>query len=87
MACAGPRIPRRPWSSTAWSWLQRQKSNSIHQKHSGLFPANAIRFCLAEGGINLHAMNCIAHCFDYEPYAAAYALGRESVGDLPDGLL
>ena len=44
------------------------------RKHSGDFPAGAIRYCLAEAGCSLAEMDEIAHGFDYAPYAAAYSL-------------
>ena len=42
------------------------------KKHSGDFPVQAIRYCLAEAGISLGDVDELAHCFDYAPYKAAY---------------
>ena len=42
------------------------------KKHSGDFPVQAIRYCLAEAGISLSEVDELAHCFDYAPYKAAY---------------
>jgi carbamoyltransferase len=42
------------------------------KKHSGDFPVQAIRYCLAEAGISLGEVDALAHCFDYAPYRAAY---------------
>jgi carbamoyltransferase len=44
------------------------------KKHSGDFPAQAIRYCLAEAGISLGDVDELAHCFDYAPYRAAYSI-------------
>ncbi len=44
------------------------------RKHSGDFPAGAIRYCLAEAGLALADIDEIAHGFDYAPYAAAYSV-------------
>jgi carbamoyltransferase len=38
------------------------------KKHTGDFPANAIRYCLSEAGITLDEIDEIAHGFDYSPY-------------------
>ena len=43
-------------------------------KHSGAFPIGAIRYCLSEAGISCREVDEIAHCFDYSPYKAAYAV-------------
>lgn len=42
-------------------------------KHTGDFPIDAIRFCLAEGGISIEEVDEIAHAFDYARYRALYA--------------
>ncbi len=44
------------------------------KKHSGDFPARAIRYCLSEAGISIDDVDEIGHGFDYAPYAAAYAI-------------
>ncbi len=44
------------------------------RKHSAMFPAHAIRYCLAEAGLRIEDVDEIAHGFDYAPYRAAYAL-------------
>jgi carbamoyltransferase len=41
-------------------------------KHTGDFPIDAIRFCLAEAGISIGDIDEIAHGFDYSPYRALY---------------
>jgi carbamoyltransferase len=43
-------------------------------KHTGDFPADAVRYCLAEAGIGLDAVDEIAHGFDYTPYEMLYSL-------------
>jgi len=42
------------------------------KKHTGDFPIDAIRFCLAEGGLTLDDIDEIAHGFDYAPYHGLY---------------
>lgn len=42
------------------------------KKHTGDFPVDAIRFCLAEGGLTLDDIDEIAHGFDYAPYRGLY---------------
>jgi carbamoyltransferase len=42
------------------------------KKHTGDFPIHAIRFCLAEAGISVDAVDEIAHGFDYAPYRQLY---------------
>src|SRR4051812_37069144 len=42
------------------------------RKHTGEFPIDAIRFCLAESGIALSEIDEIAHGFDYTPYRGLY---------------
>jgi carbamoyltransferase len=48
------------------------------KKHTGDFPASAIRYCLAEAGLALGDIDEIAHSFDYGPFAAAYSLDADS---------
>jgi carbamoyltransferase len=43
------------------------------KKHTGDFPIDAIRFCLAEAGISIADVDEIAHGFDYTPYANLYS--------------
>ncbi|MFP5206977.1 MAG: carbamoyltransferase [Acidobacteriota bacterium] len=42
------------------------------KKHTGDFPVDAIRFCLAAGGLTLDDIDEIAHGFDYAPYRDLY---------------
>jgi carbamoyltransferase len=42
------------------------------RKHTGEFPINAIRFCLAEAGISIGEVDEIAHGFNYAPYRDLY---------------
>jgi len=42
------------------------------KKHTGEFPIDAIRFCLAESGIAMEEIDEIAHGFDYAPYRDLY---------------
>ena len=42
------------------------------KKHTGDFPINAIRFCLAEAGLSINDIDEIAHGFDYSPYRGLY---------------
>jgi carbamoyltransferase len=42
------------------------------KKHTGDFPIQAIRFCLAEAGISIDEIDEIAHGFDYSPYRDLY---------------
>ena len=51
------------------------------KKHTGDFPIDAIRFCLAEAGISIYEIDEIAHGFDYAPYRGLYA-GDEVSADL-----
>jgi carbamoyltransferase len=51
------------------------------KKHTGDFPIDAIRFCLAEAGISLDEVDEIAHGFDYAPYRGLYA-GNEISAEL-----
>ena len=44
------------------------------RKHTGAFPANAIRYCLSAAGLDINGVDRIAHCFDYTPYRGLYAL-------------
>jgi carbamoyltransferase len=43
-------------------------------KHTGAFPAHAIRYCLSEAGLDISRVDRIAHCFDYAPYRGLFAL-------------
>jgi carbamoyltransferase len=47
-------------------------------KHSANFPAQAIRFCLAQSGLKIGDIDEIAHSFDYSPYRRAFSLDRTS---------
>src|SRR5580698_11419093 len=47
-------------------------------KHTGAFPIDAIRYCLAEAGIQIEAVDELAHGFDYEPYREMYSLNPSS---------
>ena len=38
------------------------------EKATGLFPVNAIRYCLDAGGLTLADVDAVAHSFAYEPY-------------------
>lgn len=42
------------------------------RKHTGEFPIDAIRYCLAAGGLALGEIDEIAHGFDYAPYRNLY---------------
>ena len=44
------------------------------RKHTGDFPANAIRYCLAEAGMRLEDIDEFSHAFDYAPYRTLFAL-------------
>jgi carbamoyltransferase len=44
------------------------------RKHTGDFPENAIRYCLAQAGLEIEAVDEIAHGFDYAPYAPIFQL-------------
>jgi carbamoyltransferase len=48
------------------------------KKHTGSFPIHAIRFCLAEAGISIDAIDEIAHGFDYAPYRDLYLKDDDS---------
>jgi carbamoyltransferase len=48
------------------------------KKHTGDFPAHAIRYCLSEAGLPLAAVDEIAHAFDYTPYETIYSLDQIS---------
>ena len=41
-------------------------------KHTGNFPIDAIRSCLADSGISIDEIDEIAHGFDYSPYRELY---------------
>jgi carbamoyltransferase len=44
------------------------------KKHTGDLPAGAIRYCLAESGLNLEDIDLVVHAFDYSPYQEVYNL-------------
>ncbi len=44
------------------------------KKHSGDFPAGAIRYCLEEAGLAPGDIHELVHGFDYLPYRAAFAM-------------
>lgn len=44
------------------------------RKHSGDFPANAIRYCLSAGSAAIEDIDEIAHAFDYSPYEEIFSL-------------
>ena len=46
-------------------------------KGTNAFPKEAISFCLHRAGISFDAIECIAHCFSYEPYRDFYAESTE----------
>src|SRR5712692_7137308 len=48
------------------------------KKHTGEFPIGAIQYCLAEGGLSLGDIDCVAHGFDYFPYERLYTLSPDS---------
>ncbi len=48
------------------------------KKHTGDFPARAIRYCLAEAGVGLAEVDEVAHGFDYAPYEALFKLDPDS---------
>jgi carbamoyltransferase len=50
-----------------------EQERFTRKKHTGDFPIDAIRFCLAEAGISLEDVDELAHGFDYEPYRALYS--------------
>ena len=50
------------------------------KKHTGDFPINAIRYCLAEAGISIDEVDEIAHGFDYAPYRELYLKDEVSAG-------
>src|SRR4029079_17074491 len=43
-------------------------------KHSALFPAGAIDYCLREAGRSMGDVDELVHGFDYAPYRTAYAM-------------
>lgn len=49
------------------------------KKHTGEFPIDAIRFCLAEAAISIDEIDEIAHGFDYAPYRGLYASNEVSL--------
>jgi carbamoyltransferase len=48
------------------------------RKHSGAFPAGAIRYCAAQAGIDLSEIDAFVHSFDYAPYRVHYSLNDVS---------
>jgi carbamoyltransferase len=44
------------------------------QKHSGRFPACAIRYCLGQAGLALEDVDLMVHSFNYVPYRNAYSI-------------
>src|SRR6516225_4471814 len=44
------------------------------RKHTGDFPAGAIRYCLAEAGLAPGDVDELVHGFNYAPYEALFAL-------------
>jgi len=44
------------------------------KKHCGDFPANAIRYCLAEAGLSFVEVDELVHGFDYTPFKKLYSL-------------
>lgn len=44
------------------------------RKHSGEFPAEAIKFCLREAQLSIDEIDEIAHSFDYSPYKSIFLL-------------
>ena len=44
------------------------------RKHSGAFPAGAIRYCLEQAGLALYDIDLIAHSFDYAQYRKAFSI-------------
>ena len=54
-------------------WLPPPKQERFSgKKHTGDFPIDAIRLCLAEAGISIDEIDEIAHGFDYSPYRDLY---------------
>jgi carbamoyltransferase len=48
------------------------------KKHTGDFPLKAIEFCLHQAGLNIQAIDEIAHGFDYSPHRQLYSLDPDS---------
>lgn len=48
------------------------------RKHSGVFPVQALHFCLRHAGLKLSDVDRIAHAFDYAPYRELFALDPKS---------
>lgn len=44
------------------------------QKHTGAFPGDAVRYCLAEAGLGIQDIDEIAFGFDYLPYREIYCI-------------
>ncbi len=49
-----------------------EQERFTRKKHTGEFPIDAIRFCLADAGISLFEIDEIAHGFDYAPCRALF---------------
>lgn len=43
------------------------------KKHTGAFPRGAIKWCLAQAGLDISDIDCMMHGFDYTPYKSVYA--------------
>ena len=43
-------------------------------KHTGAFPASAIKYCLDQAGLTLDDIDLIAHSFDYAKYRKAFSI-------------
>jgi carbamoyltransferase len=50
------------------------------EKQTGSFPAGAISYCLAEGGLDIGQIDEFVHSFDYSPYEKVWQL--DGAGDL-----
>jgi carbamoyltransferase len=55
-----------------------EQERFTRKKHTGDFPIDAIRFCLADSGISIHEVDEIAHGFDYAPYRELYQIDEVS---------
>jgi carbamoyltransferase len=49
-----------------------EQERFTRKKHTGDFPIDAIRYCLADAGISIDEIDEIAHGFDYAPYRELY---------------
>src|SRR5580704_4481946 len=50
------------------------------KRHTGDFPIDAIRYCLAEADISIDEIDEFAHGFDYSPYLSLYRQDEVSSG-------